>query len=180
MLPTTSELVPNRVQARRLHHKRRKFLQTTPRDKVRSDSRSAAGSTRQKETRGFAFAEFLETASPWAAPRDPSERNPGEPFLVRTTRIGRMTERRRRERRIAWGVSPRYRLSQHHEAPEGGRQIAVAASAAISLLSVAASRLRVSGFALWASPQQVTLRHHTSRLVRIITTKRGEFPERTG
>ena len=202
-LPQTSGFPIDPAQARRLHHKRRKFLQTTPRDKVRSDSRSAAGSTRQKETRGFAFAEFLETASPWAAPRDPSERNTGEPFLVRTTRVGRMTERRRRERRIAWGVSPRYRLSQHHEAPEGGRQIAVAASAAISLLSVAASRLevlfpcripgadapgygytaasrlRVSGFALWASPRQVAPRCDTSRLVRAITKKRGKYLERT-
>jgi hypothetical protein len=158
---------------------------------------------------------------------------------VRATRIGQMTERRRRDRFIAWGVSPRYRLSQYPEAPEMGRQIAIVASAAIFLLSVAASRLedlfpcrvpgvtdglrpscrtlawlrsmpdslprfrldspasrarvdapgygyaaasrlRVSGFALWASPRQVTLRHDKSRLVRAITKKRGEFLERTG
>ena len=54
-----------------------------------------------------------------------------------------MTERRRRDRLIAWGVSPRYRITQHPEAPERGRQIAAAASAAaiIFQLSVAASRL---------------------------------------
>jgi len=38
-----------------------------------------------------------------------------------------MTERRRRDRLIAWGVSPKYRVSQPQEAPEGGRQIAAEA-----------------------------------------------------
>jgi hypothetical protein len=58
-------------------------------------------------------------------------------------RIGHANERRRRDRLIAWGVSPRYRVSQHPEAPERGRQIAAAASAAATIfrLSVAASRL---------------------------------------
>ena len=60
-------------------------------------------------------------------------------------RVGSMTERRRRVRLIAWGVSPRCRGSHHPEAPERGRQIAAAASAAaiICRLSVAASRLEV-------------------------------------
>ncbi len=54
-----------------------------------------------------------------------------------------MTERQRRDRLIAWGVSPRYWVSQHPEAPERGRQISAAASAAAAIfrLSVAASRL---------------------------------------
>jgi hypothetical protein len=54
-----------------------------------------------------------------------------------------MTERRRRDRLIAWGVSPRYRVSQRPEAPERGRQTVAAASAAATIfrLSVAASRL---------------------------------------
>jgi len=54
-----------------------------------------------------------------------------------------MTERRRRVRLIAWGVSPRCPGTQPPEAPERGRQIAAAASAAaiIFRLSVAASRL---------------------------------------
>ncbi len=54
-----------------------------------------------------------------------------------------MTERRRRDSFIAWGVSPRNRASQNREAPERGRQIAAAASAAATIFrsSVAASRL---------------------------------------
>jgi hypothetical protein len=57
-----------------------------------------------------------------------------------------MTERRRRDKLIAWGVSPRYRVSQLPEAPERGRQIGAAASAAATIfrLSVAASRLENS------------------------------------
>ena len=79
---------------------------------------------------------------PWAALRDPTNRNTEGPFLVRATTVGQMTERRRRDRFIAWGVSPRYRVSEHQEAPERGRQIAAAsASATIFRVSVAASRL---------------------------------------
>ena len=138
---------------------------------------------------------------PGLRPRTHLKETPRGPIPVRATRIGQMNERRRRDRLIAWGVSPRYRLSKNQEAPDRGRQIAIAASAAIFLLSVAASRLenlspcRVPGanapgyvyaaasrlrafdFARWASPQQVTPGHHKSRLVRIITTKRGVLLE---
>ena len=37
--------------------------------------------------------------------------------------IGVLTERRRRDRYIAWGVSPRYQASHHPEAPEGGDRL---------------------------------------------------------
>jgi len=72
-------------------------------------------------------------------------------FLERVMAIGHAIERRRRDRFIAWGVSPRWRVPQDHGALKG-RQIVAAASAAATIfrLSVAASRL-----------------------VRAITTKRG-------
>ncbi len=61
--------------------------------------------------------------------------------------FGHAIQRRRRDRLIAWGVSPRYRVSQHPEAPERGRQISAAASAVATIFRLSVAALRLDGMA---------------------------------
>ena len=97
----------------------------------------------------------VEFHGPWQARQ--ASKNFGEPGMT----IENVVERRRRDKSIAWGVSPRYCVSQHPKAPERGRQIAAAASAAAMIfrLSVAASRLEefIPAVFLGLTPQAMSM-----------------------